>query len=124
MSPASWDTFTEFNTDLDGWPFDQDACGRRATARDADATAAFAGIRSRPPTAGHRPAPAPAPARTPRAGQLPGNWPSWSHAECWRYLDDWPATAAPWAGSAYSHGNLMMPAADDYLLNGKIPMDG
>jgi hypothetical protein len=28
------------------------------------------------------------------------------------------------ARSAYCHGSLMMPAADDYVLNGKIPMDG
>ncbi|MFC9464370.1 hypothetical protein [Streptomyces coelicoflavus] len=43
---ASWDAFTEFNTDLDGWPFDQDAYGRRAALRDAHTAAAFAGVRS------------------------------------------------------------------------------
>ncbi|MFJ6071575.1 hypothetical protein ACIQFU_12155 [Streptomyces sp. NPDC093065] len=43
---ASWDAYTEFNTDLDGWPLDQDAYGRRAAVRDADTAAAFAGIRS------------------------------------------------------------------------------
>ncbi|MYQ30107.1 hypothetical protein GTW65_03375 [Streptomyces sp. SID4956] len=42
---ASWDAFTEFNTDLDGWPFDQDAYGRRAAVRDADTATAFASIR-------------------------------------------------------------------------------
>ncbi|KOV35685.1 hypothetical protein ADK58_02990 [Streptomyces sp. XY152] len=42
---ASWDAFTEFNTDLDGWPFDEDAYGRRAAVRDADTAAAFASIR-------------------------------------------------------------------------------
>lgn len=42
---ASWDAFTEFNTDLDGWPFDQDAYGRRAAVRDGDTAAAFADVR-------------------------------------------------------------------------------
>ncbi|MEW1599431.1 hypothetical protein [Streptomyces sp. NPDC093808] len=43
---ASWDAFTEFNTDLDGWPFDQDAYGRRAAVRDGDTAAVFASVRS------------------------------------------------------------------------------
>ncbi|WP_055469722.1 hypothetical protein [Streptomyces ardesiacus] len=43
---ASWDAFTAFTTDLDGWPFDPDAYGRRAAIRDADTAAAFANVRS------------------------------------------------------------------------------
>ncbi|MFD5478598.1 hypothetical protein [Streptomyces hawaiiensis] len=43
---ASWDAFTEFNTDLDGWPFDEDAYGRRAAVRDSDTAAAFTSIRT------------------------------------------------------------------------------
>ncbi|WP_416530400.1 hypothetical protein [Streptomyces coelicoflavus] len=32
---ASWDAYTEFHTDLDGWPFDDDAYGRRAPSATA-----------------------------------------------------------------------------------------
>ncbi|MFE4546662.1 hypothetical protein [Streptomyces sp. NPDC056785] len=44
---ASWDAYTEFHTDLDGWPFDPDDYGRRAAVRDGDTAAAFADTRAR-----------------------------------------------------------------------------
>ncbi|MGW3862545.1 hypothetical protein ACWEDZ_13775 [Streptomyces sp. NPDC005047] len=43
---ASWDAYTEFHTDLDGWPFDPDAYGRRAAVRDGDTATAFVSTRA------------------------------------------------------------------------------
>ncbi|WP_432104139.1 hypothetical protein [Streptomyces sp. bgisy091] len=43
---ASWDAYTEFHTDLDGWPFDPEAYGRRTAVRDGDTAAAFAATRA------------------------------------------------------------------------------
>jgi hypothetical protein len=42
---ATWDAYAEENTDLDGWPLDNDAYGRHAAQRDADTAAAFENIR-------------------------------------------------------------------------------
>lgn len=42
---ATWDAWAEENTDLDGWPLDNDAYGRHAAQRDADTAAAFETIR-------------------------------------------------------------------------------
>ncbi|GAA4781889.1 hypothetical protein [Streptomyces ziwulingensis] len=42
---SSWDAYSDENTDLDGWPLDDDAYGRRASARDASTADAFEAVR-------------------------------------------------------------------------------
>ncbi|MFC0844751.1 hypothetical protein ACFH04_13685 [Streptomyces noboritoensis] len=41
----AWDLYADEHTDLDGWPFDDDAYGRRASRRDADTWHAFQSLR-------------------------------------------------------------------------------
>ncbi|MDX3523261.1 hypothetical protein [Streptomyces scabiei] len=42
---ASWDAYSDQNTDPDGWPYDDETYGRRAARRDADTWQAAAQIR-------------------------------------------------------------------------------
>ncbi|MEU3553371.1 hypothetical protein [Streptomyces fragilis] len=42
---AAWRVYSEEHTDLDGWPFDDDAYGRRATDRDAAVAESFDHVR-------------------------------------------------------------------------------
>ncbi|MGW3009587.1 hypothetical protein ACWC9R_12225 [Streptomyces sp. NPDC001219] len=42
---ADWDAYSDQHTDLDDWPHDEDAYGRRARRRDADTWKAFNRIR-------------------------------------------------------------------------------
>ncbi|MDX2828397.1 hypothetical protein PV416_46990 [Streptomyces ipomoeae] len=41
----SWDAYSDEHTDLDGWPYDEDAYGRRASLRDAATAEAFENVR-------------------------------------------------------------------------------
>lgn len=43
----AWDLYSDEHTDLDGWPYDEDAYGRRAARRDADTWHAFHPVRPR-----------------------------------------------------------------------------
>lgn len=43
---ADWDAYSEEHTDLDGWPLDDVAYGRRAAQRDADTWRSFNRVRS------------------------------------------------------------------------------
>ncbi|MEW2550390.1 hypothetical protein AB0957_01390 [Streptomyces zhihengii] len=44
--PAAWDAYSEDHTDLDGWPYDEDAYGLRKSRRDADTAEAFEAVRA------------------------------------------------------------------------------
>ncbi|CAM5570106.1 hypothetical protein [Streptomyces aurantiogriseus] len=41
----SWNAYSDEATDLDGWPYDDDAYGRRASLRDAATAEAFENVR-------------------------------------------------------------------------------
>ncbi|UXY34400.1 methyltransferase domain-containing protein [Streptomyces albidocamelliae] len=41
----AWDAYSDEHTDLDGWPYDDHAYGRRASQRDADTAEAFEPLR-------------------------------------------------------------------------------
>lgn len=41
----AWDAYSDEHTDLDGWPYDDHAYGRRASQRDADTLTAFEPLR-------------------------------------------------------------------------------
>lgn len=43
---ASWDAYSEENTGLDGWPFDDDAYGLRQSQRDRETAEAFETVRT------------------------------------------------------------------------------
>ncbi|MEU7033588.1 hypothetical protein ABZ958_07895 [Streptomyces sp. NPDC046237] len=43
---AAWDAYSEDHTDLDGWPYDEDAYGVRKSRRDADTAEAFESVRA------------------------------------------------------------------------------
>ncbi|MFG3038089.1 hypothetical protein ACGFYZ_14380 [Streptomyces sp. NPDC048330] len=43
---AAWDAYSEEATDLDGWPYDEDAYGLRKSQRDADTAEAFESVRA------------------------------------------------------------------------------
>ncbi|MFF9016570.1 hypothetical protein ACF09C_26820 [Streptomyces sp. NPDC014870] len=43
---AAWDAYSEDHTDLDGWPYDEDAYGLRKSRRDADTAEAFEAVRA------------------------------------------------------------------------------
>ncbi|GGZ79551.1 hypothetical protein [Streptomyces bluensis] len=42
---AAWNIYSDQHTDLDGWPYDDDAYGLRAAQRDADTADAFEAVR-------------------------------------------------------------------------------
>jgi hypothetical protein len=42
---AAWNTYSDQHTDPHGWPYDDDAYGRRASQRDADTADAFEAVR-------------------------------------------------------------------------------
>ncbi|MEU9396953.1 hypothetical protein AB0D86_44055 [Streptomyces sp. NPDC048324] len=42
---GSWNAYSDEHTDLDGWPYDEDAYGRRAGVRDAATAEAFENVR-------------------------------------------------------------------------------
>ncbi|PZG72868.1 hypothetical protein C1I97_37900 [Streptomyces sp. NTH33] len=42
---ANWDYYSEENTDLDGWPFDEHAYGLRQSQRDRETAEAFEAVR-------------------------------------------------------------------------------
>nr|WP_203615427.1 hypothetical protein [Streptomyces sp. SID13726] len=43
---TAWDAYSEEHTDLDGWPYDDDAYGLRQRRRDADTAEAFETVRA------------------------------------------------------------------------------